>query len=104
MHSLGLVAKNPTTGEYSNLGLNNTAIMKIAQALRDKEGGPNANISDYTDRATRLYAEDCVRKSIMSISEIERVYSGHPGFFEYEFKEIKTEGVAVTTLVDRSTN
>jgi len=47
----------------------------------------------------------------MSLSEIERVYSGHPGFFKYEFNEVKIDrgpfnegGVSVTTLVDRSTD
>ena len=88
LDKIGAVAKNPATGGYTNLGFDSSAIHAI-QKFR------NTTIED----ATRIYVTDTVRKSIMSISEVERVYSGHPGFFKYSFGKTTSGCIC---LVDRT--
>lgn len=90
LEGLGLVVKNQNTGLYENVGMNQAAINLIAKKMFDTSAPSQYHLSKALDR----YVTDIVEKSIMSIQEVERVYSGHPGFFKYKFKN--------GMLVDRS--
>ena len=80
MLSLGLIKKDGL-GQYVNVGLNNAAIMRIAKHI----AGGNSVYPGHVSQAIKVYAEDITYKSIMSLQEVERVFSGHPGFFKYKF-------------------
>ena len=91
LQELGLVSYNISTGQYENIGLNEDAIELIAK----KQFGNNSAYAK--SEALKIYVRDLVEKSIMSIQEVERVYSGHPGFFKYK---IDKKGRVVNRSVD----
>lgn len=91
LQELGLVSYNISTGQYENIGLNEDAIELIAK----KQFGNN--FAYAKSEALKIYVRDLVEKSIMSIQEVERVYSGHPGFFKYK---IDKKGRIVNRSVD----
>lgn len=91
LQELGLVSYNISTGQYENIGLNEDAIELIAK----KQFGNNSAYAK--SEALKIYVRDLVEKSIMSIQEVERVYSGHPGFFKYK---IDKKGRIVNRSVD----
>lgn len=91
LQELGLVSYNISTGQYENIGLNEDAIELIAK----KQFGNNSAYAK--SEALKIYVRDLVEKSIMSIQEVERVYSGHPGFFKYK---IDKKGRVINRSVD----
>ena len=88
LEEIGLVQQATGTTEYNNIGLNMQAIRAIAKQIKE---GTHMTDTESLRLATRRYVRDTVERSIMSIQEVERVYSGHPGFFKYEFKEIEVQ-------------
>lgn len=90
---LGIVKYDNISGEYQNIGLNNTAIELIAKSAFNTQNPTQSQLNWATSR----YVRDIVEKSIMSLNEVERIFSGHPGFFKYKFSK---DG----KLVDRSTD
>lgn len=91
MIKLGLIEKK--NGVYVNKGLNSMAIDAIQKAL--------GNIPNAHSVAIERYAKDITLKSIQSINEVERVFSGNPAFFKYQFKKVTKNGKTYTTLVNR---
>lgn len=81
LESIGLVERIPGTYRYKNIGLDNQAISAIAKSLTS-DGRVDESIMQ---NALMLYVADIVTKSTMSIQEVERVYSGHPGFFKFKY-------------------
>lgn len=100
LEGLGLVKRNANNNQlFENVGLNDDAIKKIAKFIiksNVKSSNREPNFVELA-QATKLYVRDIVSKSIMSIQEIERVYSGNPAFYKFEFND---KGY----LVDRSTD
>jgi len=94
---LGLIqntyAKGPYVYKFKNKLLNNSKLNSIKSAI---------NINGITEEqkeslAICIMLNDASCKSIMSLQEIERVFSGHPAFYKWVYNS-KGE------LVDRSTD
>lgn len=94
MVDLGLIQKEGML--YKNVGLNNSAITTIAKKIYNVSSANMLSASQIST-AIQVYAQDVLLKSIISINETERIFSGHPGFFKYKFSK---DG----RLVDRTTD
>lgn len=109
--SLGLIERNadlegrPSIEQYRNIGLNNSKIQAIAKVLAESESIDLDQLTTaqddiralYEARAISVLMNDVMVKHIMSIEEVERVYSGHPSFFKFKYD---SKG----HLVDRTTD
>lgn len=94
MIDIGIVKKEGML--YKNVGLNNTAITTIAKKIYNVSSA-NMLTASQISVAIEAYAQDVLLKTIVSINETERIFSGHPGFFKYKFSK---DG----RLVDRTTD
>lgn len=100
LEGLGLVKRNANNNQlFENVGLNNDAIKKIAKFIIKSNAKSSNREPNFVElaQATKLYVRDIVSKSIMSIQEIERVYSGNPAFYKFEFNN---KGMLVDRSVD----
>lgn len=100
LEGLGLVKRNANNNQlFENVGLNNDAIKKIAKFIIKSNAKSSNREPNFVElaQATKLYVRDIVSKSIMSIQEIERVYSGNPAFYKFEFND---KGMLVDRSVD----
>lgn len=95
LEKLGLVEKDQY-GLIQNVGLNNDAITQLARAMFKLPSTQNPNHVQMS-QATNRYVRDIVSKSIISIQEVERLYSGNPAFFKFKYSK---DG----KLVDRKTD
>lgn len=84
---LGLIERVSDSGtlSYKNIALDNIRITKLKQAIQHK-------YKKITDQAAESLAivtllADVNSKSIMSLQEVERVFSGHPAFYAWYYGE-----------------
>lgn len=94
------VATNSSLTAYQNIGLDNVKIESIARALASSKGQNFDKITikakdEYRALAISILVNDMMTKHIMSLQEVERIYSGNPAFFKFGYDN---EG----HLVDRS--
>lgn len=87
---------------YKNIGLNSAAIEAIYKSLiaKNTDTGilPDVITEDkYKSLATLIYINDISNKAIMSGQEIERVFSGSPAFYKWNFDD---EGNLTDRTVD----
>jgi hypothetical protein len=96
LERLGLIKKNPnlkgrsSIEQYSNIGLDSNKIKSIAKQLAENDSvtldeNEEYKYQMYMAKAISVFVNDVMVKSIMSIEEVERVYSGHPAFFKFEY-------------------
>lgn len=78
---LGLITKED--GLYKNKGFDYQTLETLAQTTPDGAFDPNDPTAQ--DKAIKLFLKDVTLKSIMSINEVERVYSGNPAFFKFQY-------------------
>ena len=99
---LGLIEKIGNSdnifANYRNVGLNNTAIRAIYNALINKYGEPQyqTQVDAYKSLAVMIYINDISNRAIMSGQETERIFSGNPSFYKWNYDEKTGE------LVDRT--
>ena len=89
MKKLHLVSQNKL-GQYINKGLDTITIGNIKSAI--KTGRQNNAITGNSD-AIWCLAADITAKSIMSLQEVERIFSGNPAYYKWQFSG--------SSLVDR---
>lgn len=96
IESLGLIKKVENDAlkfPYENVGLDSYAINSIAKNINPNN--PSSALAQ--SQAICIYVQDMINKTAMSLMEIERCYSGHPGAFKYKFEN----GVLVDRQVDQ---
>lgn len=81
MKKLHLVSQNKL-GQYINKGLDTITIGNIKSAI--KTGRQNNVITGNSD-AIWCLAADVTAKSIMSLQEVERIFSGNPAYYKWQF-------------------
>lgn len=81
MKKLHLVSQNKL-GQYINKGLDTITIGNIKSAI--KTGRQNNAITGNSD-AIWCLAADVTAKSIMSLQEVERIFSGNPAYYKWQF-------------------
>lgn len=81
MKKLHLVSQNKL-GQYINKGLDTITIGNIKSAI--KTGRQNNAITGNSD-AIWCLAADITAKSIMSLQEVERIFSGNPAYYKWQF-------------------
>lgn len=81
MKKLHLVSQNKL-GQYINKGLDTITIGNIKSAI--KTGRQNNTITGNSD-AIWCLAADVTAKSIMSLQEVERIFSGNPAYYKWQF-------------------
>ena len=81
MKKLHLVSRNKL-GQYINKGLDTITIGNIKSAI--KTGRQNNVITGNSD-AIWCLAADVTAKSIMSLQEVERIFSGNPAYYKWQF-------------------
>lgn len=108
IEQIGLIKRRPisTTSSltsYQNIGLDNVKIEGIARALASAKGWEWNKISkktheDYNSLAISVLVNDIMTKHIMSLQEVERIYSGNPAFFKFGYDN---DGHLVDRSVDQ---
>jgi len=78
---IGLITKDENTGLYTNVGLDQMAIDAVTAALVGNKAVSNLD----TSAAIAVVVADICCKSIISIHEAERVYSGHPATYAWRY-------------------
>lgn len=81
MKKLHLVSQNKL-GQYINKGLDTITLGNIKSAI--KTGRQNNAITGNSD-AIWCLAADVMAKSIMSLQEVERIFSGNPAYYKWQF-------------------
>lgn len=108
IESLGLIERNadlsgrPTIEQYRNVGLPSAKITALAKKIAKQEGKDyeklfSNDLALYEAKAITLLVNDVMVKHIMSVEEVERVFSGHPAFFKFAYDKNGH-------LVDRTTD
>jgi len=75
---------------YQNIGLDNIKVEAIARAIAASKGQDWNRVTkktheDYMSLATSILVNDIMVKHIMSLQEVERIYSGNPAFFKFVY-------------------
>ena len=104
IESLGLIERDanlsdrPSIEQYRNIGLPSGKLKAIARKLtKNYDSLTGAEKTLYDARAISVLVNDAMVKHVMSIEEVERVFSGHPAFFKFKYDN---KG----HLVDRTTD
>lgn len=91
--NLGLIEKVGDSDNlfqnYANVGLNASAIQAIYNSIASKHEGVLDKVSSdrYKSLATIIYINDISNKAIMSGQEVERLFSGNPSFYKWNFDD-----------------
>ena len=92
---LGLIKRRSGASKhmsYQNVGLNNTVITAIRNSYIAANIG--LTVEEAESLAVVMYINDISNKAIMSGQEMERLFSGNPAFYKWNYKDGK--------LIDRT--
>ena len=95
IEQIGLIKRRPIQTSssllsYQNIGLDNIKVEAIARAIAASKGQDWNRVTkktheDYMSLATSILVNDIMVKHIMSLQEVERIYSGNPAFFKFVY-------------------